>query len=256
MNFFFGISNKIFDSNLTIPKFQNNGFKSKNYYPLEAYINEQQWYYQKTNFTENEDFFFIEKKHINNEKIFFLSNENEVFDKKYDNSKLQSFNTYTKTSPVNFRCNLRISYNDTGFSSYQSEYPFEMVKKKGNILSPLSILLNNEADQNFLFFRNIYSEPIKKFFKIFFYNLKTKTIVNSTQALTNESNLINIDKEYINDDIYIFSDEFLGIPIFISLKNNHLSMEHTHPPHHYILSENKFTTITKLKNEIKNQIYK
>jgi hypothetical protein len=131
-----------------------------------------------------------------------------------------------------------------------------MIKKKGNILSSLSVLLNIDADQNFLFFRNIYSEPIKKLFTIFFYNLKTKTIVYTTQVLTNESNLINIDKDYINKDTYIFSDGFLGIPIFISLKNNHLSMEHTHPPHHYILSENKFKTVTKLKNEIKNQILK
>ena len=256
MNFFFGISNKFFESTLTIPKFQNNGLKSKKYYPFEAYINEKKWHYQKANFTENGDFFFIEEKQINNEKIFFLSNHNEVFDKKYDKDKLQFFNNYTKTSPVNFRCNLRITFDGKGFSSYQSEYPLDMVKKKGNILSPLSVLLNTEADQNFLFFRNIYSEPIKKFFKIFFYNLKTKTIVNTTQVLTNESNLINIDKGYINEDIYIFSDGFLGIPIFISLKNNHLSMEHTHPPHHYILSENKFKIITKLKNEIKNQIFK
>ena len=256
MNFFFGISNKIFESILTIPKFQNNGFKSKKYYPFEAYINNQKWQYQKSNFTENEDFFFIEGNSINNEKIFFLSNHNEVSKKKYENNKLQSFNNYTKKSPVNFRCNLRITFNNKGFSSYQSEYPFEMAKKKGNILSSLSVLLNIEADKNFLFFRNIYSEPIKKLFKIYFYNLKTKTIVYTTQVLTNESNLINIDKEYINEHTYIFSDGFLGIPIFISLKNNHLSMEHTHPPHHYILSENKFKIVTKLKNEIKNQILK
>lgn len=256
MNFFFGISNTFFESILTIPKFQNNGFKSKKYYPFEAYINDQKWHYQKSNFTENADFFFIESNNINNEKIFFLSNHNEVFKKTYEDDKLQFFNNYTKTSPVNFRCNLRVTFKSKGFSSYQSEYPFEMVKKRGNILSPLSVLLNAEADQNFLFFRNIYSEPIKKYFKIFFYNLKAKTVVYTTQVLTNESNLINIDKQHINEDTYIFSDGFLGIPIFISLKNNHVSMEHTHPPHHYILSENKFKTVTKLKNEIKSQIYK
>ena len=38
-----------------------------------------------------------------------------------------------------------------GFSSYQSEYPYEMTIKNGSVLSPLSILLNNRNDYNFIF---------------------------------------------------------------------------------------------------------
>lgn len=256
MNFFFGISHKFFKSTLTIPKFQNNGFKSKNYYPCEAFIKNQNWCYKKSIFTENDDFFFIKKDQINNEKIFFLSNNSELTNNNYTQQELRSLNNFTKTKPTAYRSNLRVDYNNKGFSSYQSEYPFEMVKKRGNILSPVSTLLNIEADQNYIFLRNIFFLPIKEKFKIFFFNIETKKIEDTFEIFTNESNLIEVNKKNINDNTYIFSDGFLVIPIFISVKNNHLSMEHTHPPHHYILSDDKFKTVTKLKNEIKSQIFK
>ena len=34
------------------------------------------------------------------------------------------------------------------------------------------------------------------------------------------------------------------------MKNNFLSLEHTHPPHEYILSEDKFITVNNLKKEL------
>ena len=42
----------------------------------------------------------------------------------------------------------------------------------------------------------------------------------------------------------------MGVPIYISIKNKHVSLEHTHPPHEYILSNNKFQKVAILKNEI------
>ena len=42
--------------------------------------------------------------------------------------KLTKFNNFTSTSPA-FRCNLEISSDKGGFSSYQSEYPFNMINK-------------------------------------------------------------------------------------------------------------------------------
>ena len=38
--------------------------------------------------------------------------------------------------------------------------------------------------------------------------------------------------------------------MFVSIKNKHVSLEHTHPPHEYILSKNSFKKIAELKNEI------
>ena len=50
--------------------------------------------------------------------------------------------------------------------------------------------------------------------------------------------------------MFLFSKEYLGIPMYVSLKNNFLSFEHTHPPHSYILSDNKFIKVSSLKSEI------
>ena len=38
--------------------------------------------------------------------------------------------------------------------------------------------------------------------------------------------------------------------MFVSEKKKHLSFEHTHPPHEYILSNDKFMKVSELKREI------
>lgn len=256
MNFFFGFSNSQFKSNLTIPKFQNNSKKTDKYFPFELTIKNENWIVNKSDYIEDENFFFLKKNSINNDKIFFLSNYQEVENFKLNSKKLTKLNNFTDTIPVKFRSNFRISYKNLGFSSYQSEYPYEMTQKKGSVLSPIYSLLNSEADENYILFRNIYENPIKQIFKLYLVDVKLKKILNTFKIYSNYSNLINVEKKYINENTYLLTDIFIGIPIFISLKNNHLSMEHTHPPHHYILSDDKFKTITKLKTDIKNAIFK
>ena len=162
---------------------------------------------------------------------------------------LLNLNSFTDTLPSAFRCNFKIYLNEGGFSSYQSEYPFEMTLKNGNIFSSVSTLLNNEAEENYILFRNIFHKPRIESFNIYFINIKTKKILKIEEAYSNTSNLIFVDKDLINEDVYIFSDSFLGIPIFISKNRNHLSMEHTHPPHHYIISNDKYQTVSKLKKK-------
>jgi len=59
-----------------------------------------------------------------------------------------------------------------------------------------------------------------------------------------------LKKEFIKPEIFLVSENYLGIPMYVSIKNNFLSFEHTHPPHEYILSENKFIKVSNLKKEI------
>ena len=47
----------------------------------------------------------------------------------------------------------------------------------------------------------------------------------------------------------------IGIPIFCSIKNKHISLEHTHPPHTYIMSEDKFKIVSELKKEFSEIIH-
>ena len=96
---------------------------------------------------------------------------------------------------------------------------------------------------NFFFlekFRNL-----KKFSPI-----KLKKVLNKFEVLTNHTNKVIIEKEFIKPEVFLFTDKFLGIPMFVSIKSKHLSFEHTHPPHTYILSQDKFKRISDLKKEI------
>ena len=87
-------------------------------------------------------------------------------------------------------------------------------------------------------------------------NYKTKSIEEQFEIKTNYTNCIEISNKLIKPEIFLTTDKYLGIPMYVSVKNGFLSFEHTHPPHEYILSENKFIKVTNLKKEINEIINK
>ena len=89
-------------------------------------------------------------------------------------------------------------------------------------------MLDSSAEKNILFFKNIYFEPTIEKSKLYIVDIKKK-IIEKLDIFTNTTNEINIKKEYIINNFYIFTDKILGIPLFLSIKNNHISFEHTHP---------------------------
>lgn len=254
MNFFFGFNNDHIKSNLTIPKFNNNSiYKDCSIYSAKPIDNK--WIIEKINCYQNNHFFFLENKFIKNDLLFFLANDSELKNFSYSNiTDFSSLNNFTDTKPSAFRANFKIYIDEGGFSSYQSEYPYSMTLKTGNILSPIHNLLNKEADKNIILFRNIYCLPNHNESKIYIFNIETKKILKTETIKNNFSNQIEISKDLINQNIYIFSELALGIPLFITIKNLHISFEHTHPPHHYILSENQFRVTGRIKKEIKELI--
>ena len=68
--------------------------------------------------------------------------------------------------------------------------------------------------------------------------------------ITNNTNFIKITNSIIKPEVFFITKGFLGIPIYLSLKDGHLSLEHSHPPHEYILGKNKFKKVSELKNEL------
>jgi hypothetical protein len=251
MNFFFGIKNNFFSSHLQIPKFQNRKkiIIDKSIYQI--YIKDNKWKIDKLyDCKSNSDFYFLNSRTIDNNKTFFLANDEEL--KNFDNLILKDFNNYTDTDPA-YRANFKIIYKNEGFSSYQSEYPFSMVKKRGGILSSINSIANRDAQKNFIFLRNIYEKPISIKFNAYIVNIKTKTVEENISIETNYTNSFEINNSLIKPEMFLITKDYLGIPMYVSVNNNHVSFEHTHPPHEYILSKNKFQKIADLKNEI-NQI--
>ena len=172
MNFFFGASYGDFKSELQIPVFQNRNPKAKNINLYELYIDNEKWkIIDKNKDSLNNDFYLLYDNDLNNDNIFFLASTEDL--KSFDHSKLLDLNNFTNTSP-DFRANLKIKYKNQGFSSYQSEYPYELIIKEGTTLSQISSLTDTEADKNFIIFKNIFHLPIKKKFKGYFVNYEKK----------------------------------------------------------------------------------
>ena len=248
MNFFYGISNDLFKSEIQIPLFQNRNFKKSNLKLFKSYPKNNKWILQEISSKKiNDCFYILKNEDILSNEIFFLADETIL--NEFEDKKLKNFNNFTDTIPA-FRANFKIYLNQGGFSSYQSEYPYSMITKKGTILSSISSIANSDADKNYVFIKNIFEEPIEENFKAYLVNYKTKSIEEQFQIRTNYTNCIEINNKHIKPEIFLTTDKYLGIPMYVSVKNSFLSFEHTHPPHEYILSENKFIKVTNLKKEI------
>jgi hypothetical protein len=254
MNFFFGLKHELFKCEIQIPKFQNKNLNYKNLKLIKCFPSNNQWNYEIFSSQEiNDEFYIINEKNLENKDLFFLAYEEDKI--KFNLQKLKDINNFTDTSPA-YRSNLKLYINDGGFSSYQSEYPSGMISKFGSILSPLNSLTNVDAEKNYIIFRNVFEDAIEKNFKGYFINYKNKMIEKEIILKTNNTNIIDIDKDLIKPEIFFFTVKYLGIPIFLSLKKKHLSFEHTHPPHSYIYSENKFELISKIKKEFNEIVNK
>lgn len=248
MNFFFGINDNIFKSEIQIPLFQNRKFIKTNLRLFKISPKDNKWVLKEINNKKVHEYFFILKNEdISNNEIFFLADE--TIYEKFDERKLKSFNKFTETDPA-FRANFKIYINGGGFSSYQSEYPYGMTTKKGTILSSISSIANSDADRNYILIRNIFDEPIEENFIAYLVNYQTKKIEEEFMIKTNYTNCIEIKNKFIKPEVFLVTEKYLGIPIYISIKNNFLSFEHTHPPHEYILSSNKYLKVANLKKEI------
>ena len=252
MNFFFSFCTENYSTLATIPKFKNYTKSAKNINLYEIIISDNLWKVSRVKCDEDKNFFYYNtdfgKKSFH---MLFLSKENNLNSNYIKiREELIPIDNYSKTFP-DFRCNLKIKNKIGGFSSYQSEYPFEMIEKNGIIVSQANILLNFTADINKIFFVNIYKQPIKKAFNAFLINKRLEKIISKYVFYTNELNEINIDinKDFFEEDVYLITENYLGIPIFLSEKNGQISFEHTHPMHEFLIHKNRHNDTKKIKNE-------
>ena len=252
MNFYFAIKSKKYKCKLSIPKFNNFGKIDNDIKLFEAKIKENKWSIEFSTKNEKGNFFMLDDEYLDNHKIFFLAREDDldiyhIRNKSFSCQELLNFSNYTETEP-DYRSNLKI-YDENSSSSYQSDYPSKIIKSKGGILSPIYPLTNIDADTNKIFFRNIYYLPIIKEFSGYIVDIKKKLITQKIKLFSNITNEIELNRNDIHKNSYFFTIGYSGIPIFVSQKNDSISMEHTHPPHHYLYDKNKFEIIKNLKKK-------
>ena len=248
MNYFFAFKNDLLKSELQIPLYKNRSTKPSKLKLFKCYPKNNKWILEDLSKKKiNDHFYILNNNDISNNDVYFLGHDG--LDKDFEGEKLLNFNSFTNTKPE-FRANLKIYIDKGGFSSYQSEYPYSMVVKKGTILSSISSLANPKAEKNFILIKNIFERPIQDKFNAYLINYKTKQIEEIFELKSNNTNFIEINNKLIKPEIFLTTKEYLGIPMFVSLEKKFLSFEHTHPPHEYIISKDKFIKIKDLKSEI------
>lgn len=249
MNFFFGFQLNSIQCKLTIPKFKNREKILVSLCLYSASVSEnQEWVIKKVKDEEDEDFFYVNDKNIDNKKIYFISTDKNPDEGSY--KEIKNYNNFSKTIPA-FRCNIMLFNSNGGYSSYQGEYPYNMITKNGSFLSSSYVLTNTNSLKNFLLLRNIFYLPTTENFKLYLLDINKKKIIHDFNLKANFSNTIKIEKDMINENYYFFSKKFIGIPNYLSVdQNNHLSFEHTLPPQSAIIGKNRFNVIKRLKENI------
>ncbi len=248
MNFFFSTTTTKYRPTLAIPKFQNSGKFNTELKLYQAVIIKNRWVVSEPIGCKQDDSFWrLEHSSLNNEAAYFLSNEENISIIE-DTNKLINANVFTDTNP-DYRANLMIKNSVGGFSSYQAEYPFRMAEKLGTLYSDCGLLTSEAGVSVGVFIRNIYTKPISEERLLWLFSVPKNEILKTYKVKLNATTYIDLT-DYKNDlkGCFIFSKNFLGVPIFvIEYKNGGLSFEHTHPPHESLLGNDRFLLVNKLK---------
>ena len=255
MNFFFSTCTKDISSTLTIPKFQNSGNKNDGLELYKAEIVGNCWkVYSAKGCIETDYFYYVEN--LDNHSIFFYGNDEGVKEITEKN-ELRNIENFTDTSP-DFRSNLLIKNNAGGFSSYQSEYPFRMVKAHGSLYSDCGLLTTAFGSTVGVFVRNINRLPTNEEKDIFLYSQVRELVLKKYQVKLNQTTFIDLSewKEELSH-CFLYANDFLGIPIYIvEYRDGSLSFEHTHPPHESLLGSDRFERVGALKRKAYEKIFK
>lgn len=151
---------------------------------------------------------------------------------------------------------IRSSCKKSFHSSYSSEYPIAMTKKKLSLLTS-GITMSSNSIKKYAFFVNIFNSKNDETGQISFFEKSTRDIVKIIDARENSSNFTDLSDIADPSSIVISSRNFGGIPIFLEIfESGHLSMEHTHPPSEYFISNERFLKSSLLKKNWFNSLYK
>lgn len=247
-------SNQFINSKLTIPKFQNSGKIDSNLCLFQADIVNEKWHLGQANCVEDEYFWVVQCNSHNKDSIYFLATNAQVEIVKTHNT-LSDLNKFTDTSP-DFRANLQIINSAGATSSYQSEFPFRMTEKLGNLYSDCGMLTTNNAEKVGVFLRNIHKNPIQQETLLYLYDNKNDILLETFKIYLNRTCYIDLTSFRKSlSTCFIYANNYLGIPVYlVEYSSGGLSFEHTHPPHESIQGENRYLLVNHLKDRAYEKI--
>lgn len=252
MSYFFGYHDAQYDCKLTIPKFANRSNLPQAVRLYSATTNGEQWQVTEAVVEETREFFIITGDSFTH-TLYFLARPNEIARAVQANqNSLHPVNKLTERSPA-YRANFRIMNHQGAFSSYQSEYPFRMMRsaqKTYGITSTISTLTNPRGENSVLF-ANFSATPCIREQPAYFIDAAKRTVLAQATITTNTVSRISIPTQLLaNPHCTFYCPHTMGIPIYLAETSGHLSVEHTHPPHEYILDQERFKIVGQLKKEL------
>ena len=216
MSYLFGINNSIVKSELQIARFKNKDKVLNKHSKLKlfkCYPENGKWIINIVENNKNNEYFYILDHHeISNKDIFFLSDKRILND--FNDLNLEK----PKTDVPMERANFKIFLETGGFSSYQADYPFNLSTKNGSIVTSVNSLINDNADKNYILFRNIFHKPMENKFKAYLVDYKNKRILTEYELKTNNSNFIEIEKNILKMEFFLRLKIILVYPCMFQLK--------------------------------------
>jgi hypothetical protein len=257
MNFFFSLKTKLFKSRICIAKFNNFGkiCKKIKLYSVKVDNKDEEyfWNLRAAEAHEDEFFFTVENKSIQDNQFYFLAKEDEILN--FNKILLKKgISKFTDTVP-DYRCNSRLYLSNGPFSSYQADYPDRMIGAKGSIVSSIGSLLSDENQINKIIFVNIFEKPIISKFEFYIIDYEKEKILHKGNIFTNSINEIDVNPSWIKPSNFLFTKNYIGIPVYVSSNGNNISCEHTHPMTEYVFGNQKFIAVKIFKEKI-NEIIK
>lgn len=236
MSLFFGAEIPGFESVISIASFDNYSeyLEEGALYSCEAKDNSWQ-----VSFVGKlgESFINLDSSKFDFSKQFFFIDKIGRYSAIESNSTnaLNFSHSFTKTFP-SYRANLSIRSAEGAISSYQSEYPFEMLNARSSIVSNCGLLTSSKGE-NYLVLVSIIDEPVVYNVECEIIDKKSEVSLTKFMAHTNRVTVHKLDKSCISGNCYLSAKGYPMIPIYLNITDGGLSFEHTHPPHDTFLGD-------------------
>ncbi len=253
MNYFFFLHREGLANRLNIPKFRNDGGRRADMELFAARVSEGRWNFFQPEVQETEHFWFPEADDTNQHDLFFICTKSE-FEAQCASETLIHLNTYTEMAP-DYRCNISISNAAGAETSYQSEYPFKMIKARGGLTSSIDTLWNASGETNGVFIRNVFHEPINEIYSGQILDTVDGRVRDSIELTTNMTNFVDLSRYHGKRGLYLTAKGFLGIPVYFSQSHSGaLSLEHTHPPHESVQGANIAKRVKEYRDAVAKKV--
>ena len=124
-----------------------------------------------------------------------------------------------------------------------------MALKFASLYSDCGVLSHSNCKKAGVFIKNVHVEPAIKNRMIHLFDNKANQLLSKFCIATNACNYLDLTpyKDRLSDS-FLFADDYIGIPIYLTeYENGALSLEHTHPPHEFVFGPERFYLVKRLK---------